>query len=103
MDSATTVRLARQRSGLSLRALAARAETSYSTLAAYEAGRVQPSFDRVRRIVESAGFDLEVTLVPRPGADDADRGRELEEVLALAEQFPARHAPRLEFPAFPPR
>ncbi|HEY5108038.1 MAG TPA: helix-turn-helix transcriptional regulator [Acidimicrobiales bacterium] len=101
MDSAATVRLARERSGLSLRELAARADTSHSALAAYEAGRVHPSFDKVRHIVESAGFDLEVTLVPRPGRDDADRGRELEEVLALAEQFPARHAAELVFPTFP--
>ena len=103
MDSATTVRLARERSGLTLRQLAARADTSYSTLAAYEAGQVHPSFDKVRHIVERAGFDLEVTLVPRPGRDDEDRGRELEKVLKLAEQFPARHAPELGFPAFPPR
>jgi len=85
MNAAATVRLARQRSGLSLRQLAARADTSYSTLAAYEAGRVHPSFDKVRHIVEHAGFDLEVTLVPRPGLHDEARGRELEAVLELAE------------------
>ncbi len=101
MNSAETLRLARERSGLSLRAMAARAGASYSTLAAYEAGRVHPSFENVRRLVECAGFDLQVTLVPRPASGDIERGRELEEVLAPAEQFPARHAPDLTFPAFP--
>lgn len=100
MDSAATIRLARQRSGLSLRELAARADTSHSALAAYEASRVQPSFEKVRQIVASAGFDLEVTLVPRTCRDE-DRGRELEAVLTLAEQFPARHDDVLAFPAFP--
>ena len=78
MDSATTLRLARERSGLSLRELAARAGTSHSALAAYEAGRVHPSYEKVRHIVTSAGFDLEVTLVPRAGRNDVDRGRELD-------------------------
>ena len=103
MDSAALIRSARHRSGLSLRTLADRAGTSYSAIAAYEAGRVHPSFDKVRHIVECSGFDLEVHLLPRPGTDDADRGRELEDVLALAEQFPARNAPDLAFPDFPPR
>jgi transcriptional regulator with XRE-family HTH domain len=102
MDSSATLRLARHRSRLTLRELASRAGTSYSTLAAYEAGRVHPSFEKVRHIVEQAGFDLEVSLVPRPG-DDADRGRELEEVLDLAGRFPARHASSLTFPPFPRR
>lgn len=101
MNSATTLRLARERSGLSLRELAARAGTSHSALAAYEAGRVHPSFERVHHIVASAGFELEVTLVPRPGRHDVDRGRELEEVLTLGEQFPARNPAELAFPTFP--
>lgn len=102
MSSAAIIRYARQRSGMSLRTLATRAGTSYSTIAAYEAGRVHPSFDKVRHIVECAGFDLEVHLVPGPGTDD-DRGRELEDVLALAEQFPARQGTGLAFPVFPAR
>jgi len=38
--------------------------------------------------------------VPRTCRDE-DRGRELEAVLTLAEQFPARHDDVLAFPAFP--
>ena len=33
---------------------------------------------------------------------DEERARELEEVLALAEQFPARHDDVLPYPPFPP-
>lgn len=99
MDAASTLRRARARAGLSLRGLAARAGTSHSTLAAYEAGRVVPTVDTLERIVRAAGQVLTARLEPLV-ASDAERGRELEEVLWLAEQFPARHAPAMEFPVF---
>ena len=82
---------------MSLRELATRAQTSHSTLSAYESGQKVPSVDTLERILRAAGFALDLTLVPR----GADRGRELEKVLALAEQFPARHAPTLDYPRFP--
>jgi transcriptional regulator with XRE-family HTH domain len=84
-----------------LRALADRASTSHSTLAAYEAGRKVPSIDTLARVVRAAGFDLGVELTPAVGGPDAKaRGRELVEVLELAELFPARHARHLEYPPF---
>ena len=99
-----TLRRARRRSGLSLRALAARAETSHSTLSAYEAGRKVPTVETLDRIVRAAGYEVAVELTPRVGAvDRAVRGRELEDVLALAELFPARHTTALEFPRFASR
>jgi transcriptional regulator with XRE-family HTH domain len=101
MNSVSTLRLAREQSGLSLRELAARAGTSHFALAAYEAGRVHPSYEKIFYILANAGFDLAVTLVPRSGRSDEGRERELEEVLTLAEQFPARHAAELTFPPFP--
>ncbi|MBI2708978.1 MAG: helix-turn-helix transcriptional regulator [Actinobacteria bacterium] len=101
MNAATLIRATRGRAGLSLRELAARAGTSHSTLAAYEAGRKAPSLDTVDRIVRAAGFEVEVRTRPRVGGPDrADRGRELVEALELAEHFPARHAPTLRFPPF---
>jgi transcriptional regulator with XRE-family HTH domain len=101
MDAATTIRTARRRAGLSLRALARRAGTSHATVAAYEAGRKVPSVDTMQRIVRAAGLSVEVELRPRVGgADPADRGRELEEVLHLAAQFPARHERHLAYPRF---
>lgn len=102
MDASVTLRRARLRSGLTLRALARRAETSHSTLSAYEAGRKVPTVETLDRIVRAAGFDLGVELTPAVGgADRKARGRELAEVLELAEQFPARHAATLDFPVFP--
>jgi len=85
--------------GLSLRALAERAGTSHSTLAAYESGRKTPSIPTLERLLRAAGFDLTIT-VRRTGQDPEARGRELAEVLNVAEQFPARHRPTLEFPIF---
>jgi transcriptional regulator with XRE-family HTH domain len=103
MGAATVVRAARQRSGLSLRELAARAETSHATLSAYETGAKTPGVGTLERIVRAAGFALDLELVPRvDGAGQGDRGEELEAVLALAAQFPARHAATLTFPRFPP-
>lgn len=102
MDAAVTLRRVRLRSGLSLRALAARADTSHSTLSAYESGRKVPTVETLDRIVRAAGFELGVELTPAVGGTDREaRGRELAEVLELAEQFPARHAPHLDLPVFP--
>ena len=98
MTTGRLLRDARRRAGLSLRELAERADTSHSTLSAYEAGRKVPTFTTLERILRAAGFALDLDLVPRP----ADRGRELEAVLDLAGHFPARHRPTLDFPRFPP-
>jgi len=101
MNAATILRSTRHRAGLSLRALARRAGTSHATLAAYEAGRKVPSVQTLDRIVRSAGFELEIGVGPAVGGPDpAARGRELVEVLELAELFPARHAATLEYPIF---
>lgn len=86
---------------MSLRDLGRVAGTSHSAVAAYEAGRKEPSVETFARLLRSAGFELDVQLVPSVGgADRGARGRELEAVLELAAQFPARHAPRLEAPVF---
>lgn len=102
VDAAATLRRVRLRSGLSLRALAARADTSHSALAAYEAGRKVPTVETLDRIVRAAGYELGIELIPAVGGIDREaRGRELADVLELAEQFPARHAPKLDLPVFP--
>jgi transcriptional regulator with XRE-family HTH domain len=101
MEAGTIIRAARQRSSLSLRDLGREAGTSHSTIAAYEAGRKQPSVDTFVRLLRAAGFELDQGLVPAVGGvDPAARGRELEAVLELAAQFPARHTPHLEAPIF---
>jgi len=96
MTAGRLLRRARDRAGLSLRELAARAGTSHATLSAYETGRKVPSVATLERILRAAGFALDLELVPR-----TDRGRELARVLELAGHFPARHAPELTYPPFP--
>ncbi len=99
------LRDARRRAGLSLRELADRAGTSHPTLAAYEAGRIRPRVDTYRRVLEAAGFVLEMNLVARVdvGPQRERKGRELEDALLLAAQYPSRHQPRLQAPVFPRR
>jgi len=98
---ARTLRAARARAGLSLRALAARAGTSHSTLAAYEQGRKSPTVPTFLRILDACGFatDFELSLRIRE-RDGIARGDELETVLNLAAQFPARHAKTMRYPKF---
>lgn len=101
MRADVTLRAARRSSGLTLRRLAERAGTSHATLASYEAGRKIPTVATLDRILRAAGVEAAIDLTPRVGgADRADRGRELEQVLHLAAQFPARHAPTLVAPVF---
>ena len=101
MAAAETLRLARNRAGLSLRELAARAGTSHSTLSAYESGTQVPSVATFVRVVRAAGFALDFELRRRiDDGDRAARGRELEEVVELAGQFPVRHNDRLAYPVF---
>lgn len=93
MKADELIRRARLRAGLTQRALAARAETSHATLAAYETGTKVPRTDTLDRILRAAGYVPEVTLRPRadrsPSAREA-KGRELYEALELASKFPLR-------------
>lgn len=103
MNAAALLRQARTDAGLTLRELAARAHTSHSTLAAYESGRTTPTVSTLHRVLEAAGYGVDVTLTPRAArhhSDSGGRGRELAEVLDLAEQFPVRHERRLSYPIF---
>ncbi|MCU1485091.1 MAG: putative Xre family DNA-binding protein [Actinomycetia bacterium] len=103
MDAATTLRSARRRAGLTLRALAARAGTSHATLSAYESGAKVPRVDTLERILRAAGFEPELELLARPaGEDRVAKGNELVAVLELAAQFPARHTRSLRYPRFGP-
>jgi transcriptional regulator with XRE-family HTH domain len=63
------IRDARLRTGLTQRALAARASTSQSTIAAYENGRKTPNLDTLLRLLRAAGLDLRMHLEV---ADDHD-------------------------------
>jgi transcriptional regulator with XRE-family HTH domain len=100
MDAAILIHTARNRAGMTLRALAQRAQTSHATLSAYEQGHKIPRLDTFDRILGAAGFVLDAALVRRPGHQALDRGAELVDVLTLADAFPFhRHGP-LEYPVF---
>jgi len=99
--AATILRGARRQAGLSLRAAARLASTSHATLVAYETGRKAPTVTTFLRLLEAYGFAADVELSPRIRQSDGyPRGEELADVLALAEQFPARPAPTLDYPRF---
>jgi len=101
MPAAEVLRQARARAGLSLRALAELAGTSHSTLAAYESASKRPTTRTFFRIIDATGLAIDFDLTPRRrGSAELPRGEELRQVLELAEQFPARHAPDMQYPPF---
>lgn len=55
---------ARQRAGLSQRALARRVRTAQSVIARIENGTASPSWETLERLLGGAGFELSATLVP---------------------------------------
>ena len=102
--AARMLRDTRARAGCSLREAARRAGTSHATLHSYESGRKVPSVATFLRILNALGFAVELNLHPRiRWQDGIPRGEELESVLALAEQFPAKVPRRMDYPVFPGR
>lgn len=103
MEAASAIRTARQRAGLTQRALATLAGTSQATVSAYERGRKQPSLATLSRLLAAAGSRLAVEPAERPVIEVSESqlakaGRGLIEVLELAEALPTRHDRRLRFP-----
>ena len=84
---------------MTLRDLATRAQTSHSTLAAYEAGRTSPTASTWWRVVRAAGADVEPVLTWRAPPDER-RGDQLAALLALADELPTRTAPTIQVPPF---
>jgi len=64
MRGTQLVREARKRAGLTQAELAARAGTTQSAIARVESGAVAPSLKRLTELVQAAGFDIDVRLVP---------------------------------------
>ena len=65
MDAAGMLRHARRRAGLSQRALAMKAGVPQPAIARIEAGAVSPRVATLQRLLEAAGFSLDVS--PRLG------------------------------------
>jgi transcriptional regulator with XRE-family HTH domain len=82
-----------------------RAGTSQATVSAYERGLKDPSVTTFARLLAAVGARLSVEParpVVVPGRRDLERaGRILVDVLALAEELPARHDRELRFPRLP--
>ena len=97
------IKTARQQSGLSLHELAKRANTSHSALAAYESGIKIPKIETLERIISAAGFAIDIHLEKRirqHSSSASSKGEELEQALALAQQFPTRPNSHLDAPIF---
>lgn len=56
---------ARERAGLSQRALAQRAGTAQSVVARIELGATSPTTVTLRRLLDAAGFELAMSLLPK--------------------------------------
>jgi transcriptional regulator with XRE-family HTH domain len=94
VDADVVLKRARVRSGLTIRQLARRARTSHSAIAAYESGAKSPNAATLDRLVAACGFELRVRLERTAPFDDrVQRGRELLEVLDLADALPSEHRP----------
>ena len=103
MNTATALREARQRAGLTQATLASRTGTSQATISAYESGRKDPSVETFSRLLSATGSRLTVAperpVLVEPAASRLARsGRTLVEVLGLAAALPTRHEPMLRFP-----
>jgi transcriptional regulator with XRE-family HTH domain len=90
---AELLKYARQKAGLSARELARRVGSSHSTILAYEAGKKVPVTTTFMRLIHACGYSIDFSLSPRlRGDEDNPKGAELQAVLDLAAEFPARHA-----------
>jgi transcriptional regulator with XRE-family HTH domain len=74
--------VARERAGLTQRALARRAGTAQSVVARIEQGRTDPSSATLARLLAAAGFELRAELSPLPVADTHMLG-DVARILAL--------------------
>jgi len=66
IDAAALVREARERAGLSQRALAQRAGTVQSVVARIELGRTSPTLTTLERLLAAAGFEARTELELSP-------------------------------------
>lgn len=101
--AAELLRSARIRAGLSQRGLARLAGVRQPMVAAYEAGRRQPTLTTLHRLVRAAGQELDVVAYPASRLPDPARsGHRLEQVLELADRLPRRRRrPDCDYPRLP--
>lgn len=100
---AVTLSTVRHDAGLTQAALAALAGTSQATVSAYESGSKEPSLRTFSRLLSAMGARLSVepagARLRQPShAELARSGEILAQVIALAEELPARREGALRFP-----
>ena len=103
-EASAALRQARLAAGLSQREVAARAGIRQPVVAAYEAGRRQPTVPTLRKLLRATGHDLDLDVRPAHRLADPERaGRHLLLALDLAEHLPRRPRARapLRFPRLP--
>lgn len=64
LEPGALLRSARQRAGLSQRALAERAGTAQSLVARIERGQTSPRVDTLSRLLEATGHDARIVITP---------------------------------------
>src|SRR2546423_995207 len=69
MGSATLIRQARRRAGLTQAELAGRVGTTQSAVARWERGASRPTVERLQTLVEACGLELQLGLVS-PARDE---------------------------------
>ena len=90
---AELLKYVRGKAGLSARELARSVGSSHSTILAYEAGKKVPVTTTLMRLVHACGYSVDFALSPRlRGDNDNPKGAELQAVIDLAAEFPARHS-----------
>jgi transcriptional regulator with XRE-family HTH domain len=87
-EAATLIRGAREDAGLSLRALADRADVSFTTISRIERGQTDPTIGTLRKVLGALGEDLD--LARRPAPDVPQLGALSD---AWADEFPGQHQP----------
>ena len=95
--AAALIREARRRAGLSQTELADGAGVTQSVISTYEAGRRNPSFDMMWKLMNAAGASIVIEYAAKPSAPptlpDTPRGRKLrkhrQEILNLARKYDA--------------
>ena len=103
MEPHELVRTVRRRRGLTQAELARAAGTSQPVVSAYEAGRRDPTYGTLRRLIAAAGEELVLSAhavgsdLPPP-VDAVHHGRRLLDVLSLADAVPHRRVGALDTP-----
>ena len=69
MLSGNVLEAVRSRSGLSQRKLAEQAGTAQSVVARIELGETSPTLRTLEKLLDAAGFELELTFHPKPVLD----------------------------------